>query len=332
MADDDIAVTIDGEEVATGAEGTTQADPAVAELKSQFDELKAKSERAEAERAAALQRASRAEATAQQAVREVAAVRTEAIENKAESLDSGISAANEAIAAAQREIQSASEAGDHAASAKAYTKLAQATAKLERLNERKTEIEVEKTEAARPKRQPTEAAQVTEAVDPFENYLAKFSVPTAQWMREHRDWVTDDKKSRKLSVAHDDAIDAGLKADSPEYFEFVERQIGLRKADESKPNGKDNGGTVTVKTHQRRAPVAPVSGGSNGYGGGGENVVRLSKKQAEAATDGTIVWNYPDTSGKNRWKVGDPIGIQEMARRVKAQTEQGLYDPNNISV
>ncbi len=330
MADDEIEVAIEGEDAPAGAEGAANADP-VADLKSQFDDLKARAERDAVEKAAALARASRAEAAAQQAQREVASVRTEAIETRAESLDSGIASANEAIAAAEREIQTASESGDHAAAAKAHTKLAKATARLERLTGEKASVEIAKTEAARPV-QRTEAPQPgdTASGDPFEDYVSKFTAPTAQWMRDHKEWVTDGRKSLKLTAAHNDALADGLSPDTPAYFDHVEKFIGLKKAaePETKPNGKD---AVTVKTHQRRAPVAPVSNGSNGYGGG-DNVVKLSKQQAEAATDGTIVWNYDDPSPQKRFKKGDPIGVQEYARRVKTLKDAGAFDPNNISI
>ena len=91
-----------------------------------------------------------------------------------------------------------------------------------------------------------------------------------------------------------------------------------------KPNGN---GTVKVAEHTRKAPsVAPVSASSGGTSGGTE--VRLTKGEAQSATDGTLQWNFNDPKGK--FKKGDPIGIQEMARRKKAMTEQGLYDKSYV--
>ena len=54
--------------------------------------------------------------------------------------------------------------------------------------------------------------------------------------------------------------------------------------------------------------------------------MRLSAGEARAATDGTIVWNYDDPSGQKRFKKGDPIGVEEFARRKQAMKAQGLYD------
>jgi hypothetical protein len=99
----------------------------------------------------------------------------------------------------------------------------------------------------------------------------------------------------------------------------------MKKADAN--GAADNG----QQQSQRRptAPVAPVTTTGGGMSGEG-NTVRLSKNEAAAAMDGTHVWNVPDPTGKNRWKVGDPIGIQEMARRKLSMAKEGRYQNYNI--
>ena len=313
MADDDIAVTIEEEAPEKDTE-TVVKDP-VEEVGSQFKEMQARAQRAEEERAAALRRANAAEIRAQQAQREATAAKTEVIEGQSETIDSGISAATDAIESAKKEIRTAGEAGDHQAQADAYDRLAAARARLERLNEAKADILTKKVEAPKQTQEPEPVG------DQFEAYVSRFTEPTARWMRDHKEWVTDSKKSLKLTAAHNDALSEGLEPDTAGYFSHVEKFIGLKKDEPEKP---------APKTPAKRAPVAPVQNGSNGYSGGTE--VRLSKKQAEAATDGTHVWNYDDQSGQKRFKKGDPIGIQEMARRVKAMTEQGLFRPENTEI
>jgi hypothetical protein len=49
-----------------------------------------------------------------------------------------------------------------------------------------------------------------------------------------------------------------------------------------------------------------------------------------AATDGTLVWNYDDPSGKAKFKKGEPIGIREMARRKSLMTKEGRYDRSQV--
>ncbi len=125
----------------------------------------------------------------------------------------------------------------------------------------------------------------------------------------------------KLNAAHNDAMAEGFEPNSADYFKHVETFLGLTKAAETRTNGA-NGKTPAKR---QSAPVAPVNGGS-GEGSNGRPVVRLTKGQAERANDGTIVWNIPDKTGKGRWKVGDPIGNQEMARRIHQMEKDGLFD------
>jgi len=330
MADDDVAVTIEEETKAppNGAGAGETGQSAADDLQAQFADLKASRARAEDERAAALRRAQAAEAEVARAQREVATVRTEAVERQGESIDSGITAATEAITAAKKEIKSAGEAGNYEALADAQDRLARASARLERLTERKAEVDIRKAEAARPVRDEPRPAPTADPVETALADMAQSAPRSADWLRTHREFMTDAKKNAKVRAAHFDAVADGIAPESDEYFEFIETRVGLRKAPEP---AADPEKPVAVKPHARRAPVAPVAagGGVNGHGG---TTVRLSKAQALAATDGTHVWNYDDPTGKGRWKKGEPIGIQEMARRVKAQTEQGLYDPNNIAV
>ena len=90
------------------------------------------------------------------------------------------------------------------------------------------------------------------------------------------------------------------------------------------PNGEDK----PPPARRSAAPVAPVTPSPGGTSGGGAEV-HLTRGEAATATDGTLTWNYDDPSGQKKFKKGDPIGIQEMARRKKTMKEQGLYDKSN---
>ena len=84
--------------------------------------------------------------------------------------------------------------------------------------------------------------------------------------------------------------------------------------------------TLEDPTKKAAALVAPVSSADGGAVNGNSSVVKLSQREAASAQDGTLIWNYPDPTGQNRWKKGDPIGIQEMARRKRQGMKDGLYD------
>src|SRR5581483_347220 len=111
--------------------------------------------------------------------------------------------------------------------------------------------------------------------DPVERYIEGRTEPTARWLREHRDWITDPKKNAKLTAAHFNALGEGLQPDTSEYFEHVETFIGLKKAAEEKTNGS----AKSAPQKKSGAPVAPVAASTGGTNGGG-NEVRLSRTEA----------------------------------------------------
>lgn len=326
MAEDDAEIIVSLE--TEGAGGITKVEPArdeagkfVAKETEPSEDLAAQF-RAEAE--SAKNRADAAERQgaidrqdADKARREAAAARTEASDSQLDTVSTGLAAAQTEADAATAAYQSAMEAGDFAAAAKAQRRMASAEAKIGRLDEAKADLEARKVE------RPTERTERTETkpnTDPVEAYLATRTEPTAKWLRDHRDYLTDPKKNAKLIAAHHDAISEDIALDSTKYFAHIEQFVGLKKAE---PEAKTN--ATTPAKRRSTVPVAPVqqSGGSAGPGG---TEVRLSQREATAAQDGTHVWNYDDPSPQKRFKKGDPLGIQEFARRKSEMTKKGLYD------
>lgn len=325
MADEeDVVVTIaDDAAVETGKE---TPDPAVAELKAQYEEVVARDRAREEQVRDANARVAEATRTAEAARQEAKSARSEIADSQADSIASGIAAATAEAEAAEREYKEAFEAGDAAKMAGAQRKIARAEARSVRLDEAKADLEarksapeVERTEA------PQRAAPQTPA-DPFEAYIAGRTEPTANWLRAHKDWVTDAKKNAQLTSAHWDAVAHELAPDTPEYFNHVETMIGLKQAPNVvRTTGAATNGAAKPQIQRRPAvPVAPVQASGGGTSGG--DTVVLTRGEAAAATDGSLVWNYEDPTGQKRFKKGDPIGVQEMARRKRAMKAQGLYD------
>lgn len=323
--DDDIVVTIEGEEPLAGGDTTvvvapeggtqrTQPDDPVEALKAQLAE-----KTAEADRNA--QRATTAESVAGQSTqraqaleREVTAARTEVAQSTKATIESGIAAAKSEADAAQEAFEAAFESGDKKALGAAQRRLAEAAADMRMLEQAKAELPA----------QPTRRQEQQQLANQTEAWIAQLSGPSQSWIRSHMDYATDHQKNVKVVAANWDAVAKGLKPDSPEYFDHIETLLGMKQKpdqQETKPNG--NGTAAT----QRRpsAPAAPVTATGGGVSGGSANEVKLTQGEAQRATDGTIVWNYPDPTGKNRWQKGDPIGIQEMAKRKQALTKEGRY-------
>ncbi|MGB4781060.1 hypothetical protein, partial [Candidatus Methylomirabilis sp.] len=321
MADDDIqeleikiipdeeanaeaAQAADEKVIAKKAEISTEVkDPAVQDLMAQYKELEGRQAETERRRIDAEQEAARHRTEAETAKKQVAS-------SQVDTVTTALNAAKADAEQAKRDIRSAKDAGDIDAEIDAQDRLAQARADERRLDEAKSDLE--SRAKAPPKR---EAPQQT---DPVEAYIQGRTAPTAQWLRAHPEFIRDPRKQAKLSAAHYDAEGEGLVADTPAYFDHVEKFLGIgidKKAPIDAPQVKP----------RASAPVAPGSSVSNGGSGSGP-VVTLTRGEALAATDGTHVWTYEDPTGKGRWKKGDVLGTQEFARRKLAMQKQGLYD------
>lgn len=333
---DDVVVAVEGENepqtqiVETGETKPTAKTPdPVDELRAQLKERDEQAGRERTAREAAERAAAQFRTDAERARQEAAAARTESVESQYDTVTSGIEAAKSDAQSAEAEYKHAYEAGDAAAMVAAQRKIARAEAKIVRLDEAKAELEVRKTRTTT-ERAADQQQQTTQA-DPVEAFISTRTEPTAKWLREHRDWITDPRKNAKLSAAHFDALGEGLSADTAEYFEHVETHLGLRE--KPKPNGRANG--ANGQDQQRASngqfrkgsapPVAPVAASGGGTSGGGTEV-RLTAKEAASATDGTLTWNYDDPSGKKKFKKGDPIGLAEFAKRKLQMQRDGRYD------
>ncbi len=195
-------------------------------------------------------------------------------------------------ASAKADLKAALETGDFDAAADAQERLADRVAERKRLEEAKVTV------ARRP------------AGDPIEAHISQFTARTANWLREHKDWLADPRKNARLTGAHHLAVGEGLTPDTDEYFEHVERTIGLR-------GGNSGRGGSSGRSGADRRPINPSDINSHISNSG--KSVYLTEGERQRATDGTLVWNF----GPNR---GKPIGIQEMARRKAELHKQGAYN------
>lgn len=279
-----------------------KSDNATADLVAQYKELEARSAENERRRADAEAESARNRAEADAAKKQVAT-------SQLDTVTTALNAAKADADQAKRDIRAAKDAGDVDAEIEAQDRLAQARADERRLDEARSDFEAR----AKAPPKPTPRQQPS---DPVEAYVQGRTEPTAKWLRAHPEFITDSRKQSKLTAAHFDAEGEGLSADTPAYFAHVEKFLGIGKTVEK------------AAEPQRRAsaPVAPGSAVANG--GTSTPVVQLSKREADAAVDGTHTWNYNDPKGK--FKKGDAIGIQEFARRKREMQKQGLYDKTAI--
>jgi hypothetical protein len=348
MADDDTVITIDQDalsglpspkapEPEPPPKTAEKTDDALAELKSQYDELQ--KVKTASDDAAARDRQARlsAEAEAQRARTEAHTARSESLDTQLSAIDDRILSAKAAADAAETELVSAQEAGDWKRVAQAQRKLSRAEAEGVELERAKTDWETRKAQT--PQRSETDARQIP--ADPVEAFMASRTPTTQSWLRTHMEHTRaigkfyagqataeEAKLARKLIAASSDAEAEGYAVDTPEYFSHLETFIAPKK-----PEPKAEAKPATPR--RQSVPAAPVNGGSSpSASSGGPVNVRLTKGQAEAATDYSIVWNRGDVLAKRCTadQVGQPIGVHEMARRVylMEQERPGIFTNGNV--
>lgn len=317
LDDDAIVVTLpaDGDGTIVKIDGETTkpvvtADP-LEDLKDQFTQQK---QRATAAELAQQQTARRLEEVTQ----ELQTTKTAVTESQLDTVLSGIQAATAEADAAEKDYIAAHESGDGPAMARAQRKMATAEARVQRLNEAKGDLEEAKSAKTvtrveprpEPRQQPT---------DKVEQFAAQMSPRSAAWIRAHPDCITDDKKNKRMLAAHNDCLADDIAIDSDEYFARIEARIAgsVAKVDPKVESKPDTSG---------KRPISAAASGANTGGGmnGGGTEVRLTQREVTAATDGSICYNHDDPKGK--FKKGDPVGIQEFARRKSIMKSQGLYD------
>lgn len=292
MSDEkEIEVQVEQEElplVEVKKEEAGAADDVSDVIKAQAQEYEAKLETERREKEEARRRAEKAEQEAKVATAKVA--------------DSEIDAVNNAIHAVEleretvkRQLKDAMEGGDFDGTVKAQEALAEVVTKLNALKEGKNYIEQRKTEPAQNQ-------------DPQEAYISRFTQRSQEYLRSHRELISDPTKNKRMIAAHYEAEAEGFAPDTDAYFKFLDQKLGYADAPAKQQAPKTN-----------RAPAAPISRGDGGdISSGGPSVVKLSPGEARAATDGSIVWN----SGPNK---GEPIGVKEYARRKSIMMKQGQY-------
>ena len=126
------------------------------------------------------------------------------------------------------------------------------------------------------KQQKQPVQQQPYAGDPVEVFAAQLTPRSASWVREHPEFVRDQKLNRKMLAAHELAVADGIAPDSDEYFDHVEGTLGVNRSADQEEAPK----------HQRRAApaIAPVTRASMNGDGSRPNVVRLSAEQREMAS------------------------------------------------
>ena len=134
--------------------------------------------------------------------------------------------------------------------------------------------------------------------DPVEQVASQLSPRSAAWVRNHPQCITDKRLYQKMVGAHNIAVADGYSPDTDEYFDFIENQMGFRKATRMTEVEVDDPMSAASAPSQRRGapPPAPSSRAASGSNGS-KNVVRLSSEEREMAQ---MMGMTPEEYGKNK--------------------------------
>jgi hypothetical protein len=126
--------------------------------------------------------------------------------------------------------------------------------------------------------EPRPTPQTYTSSDPVEALASQLSPRSADWVRRHPEYATDQRLFNKMVAAHNLAVADGIPADSREYFENIEDTLRIRD------RGEEDASSAATRPVQRRSapPAAPVSRSGNGAGGR-PNTVRLNASEREMA-------------------------------------------------
>lgn len=284
------------------------------------------------------QRVAAAEAARADAERKAADAVSGRFASDRAAIQNGIAAAEGAVASHKAALAAAGEKGDWAAFAELQTKLNEAQISLSTFQSRKTRLEnVERMEAEKLRQQ---------AGRPVAPGRVDYSQQTQSWLDRHGIDGQPNAQGQytpeftRAFAAHTAATTVrGLTPDTPQYFAYMEEQLGLSGQDnrmeagevvdlsttspgtvEVDLNDKDNRIVRTdppIQTQQRRpapalSPVRSPPGGSDGVNG---SKVRLSAAEVEAAR----------MSDQEGWKKDPNAVLREYAKNKADLIAEGAY-------
>lgn len=251
----------------------------------------------EDERAARLESDRRAQEASDNELR----ARTEVHGTQLDLVTNAIATVTQANDVLETKYAEALAAQDFAAAAKLNREMSANSAKLLQLENGKAALE------KAPK--PTARAPI----DLVEQFAVKLTPQSAAWVRAHPEFVRDPQKNRAMLAAHELAMARGLQADTPAYFQAVEKTLEIA----GDPAANNGGGTHVEVTPAddpmkdaaqpvRRPPpaAAPVTRSGNGAGARPRQVT-LSPAQREMAR-----MMFPDSKNPDQEYAQNMVALQ----------------------
>lgn len=176
-------------------------------------------------------------------------------------IDNAIANADMEAAEAKTLYKSSMESGDYDGAADAQAKLSEVAFKKQRLKEGKSALERQIEDAKRPR-------------DEVEQFVSTLSPQSGAWIRAHPDSI---QRRADLERAHYGAMYKKIAPDTPEYFDFLETELGYKMPQPAVE-------PMQAVNRTQAAPAAPVSrGGSLDAPQARTTTMRLTAAQREIA-------------------------------------------------
>lgn len=230
----------------------------IADLKRQLDAERAM--RAEAER------------RAQEAAQQVHLARNEVEDTNLHLVKNAIDTVKRNNDLLKMEYRDAMATGDYDRAADIQQTMSSNAAKLLQLENGRRAME-EKPKAPPP----------PPVTDHVEALAAQVTPASAQWLRQNKQHLGNESAIRRMFRAHEDAIDEGIVADTPEYFGFIEDRLKISKPVRIEPEADPMLESAKVTQRRSAPPAAPVSR-SGAAPGSNPKVVRLTAAEREMAS------------------------------------------------
>jgi prepilin-type processing-associated H-X9-DG protein len=220
----------------------------------------------EKERAARIQ----ADKRAQQAMETASHAKNEVQDSNLHLVTNAIETVKQSTEMLKNHYREAMSVNDYDRAAEIQQAMATNAAKMLQLEQGKQALES----------QPKIVPQQYQPADPVEALAAQLTPRSAQWLRSHPQFATDQRLYQKMVSAHNIAMADGHAADSDGYFDAVEDILKINRNVEQ----DDDAMATAAKPTQRRSspPAAPVTRSGNGTGSRA-NTVRLSAEEREIA-------------------------------------------------
>jgi len=233
-----------------------EREKALADLRKQYEHQKriADAER-EARRAA--------EEYARQQAQQVGYARNDVQDSNLKLILNAIDSTEAAAANAERDYAMAMSEGNYQAAAEAQRAISRAEAHLLQLQNGKQKLEenLQQNTAEGSVYEPQiPSFEPKLPQDPVEMYASKLAPRSAQWLREHPE-VVNQNKIGKLTRAHQDAVEDGLAAESPEYFRYIESRLGYNEASQPEEQAREQ--PILREAQKKSIASAPVSSSSS---------------------------------------------------------------------